>query len=254
MIMTKIRLNWAMQLAAVLAAGFALKFHYSTAGVNQLRWILAPTTWLVEVVTGDRFSFEAHAGYMSADHTFLIAASCAGVNFLLTAFLMMALGRLWRDRSSQIAWSFIPFKALLAFGATLVANTVRISTALRLHRLPAEINWLNPDQLHRFEGIFIYFGFLLLLYMLTERKQLVSETLWSWRWLFPLMIYYVTTLGVPLMNGAFRQGLEFWEHAAFVVATPLIFVMPLLAWRLLRQFSSRVSKSMPDCVNGSVLN
>src|SRR5688572_11319540 len=54
------------QLVAVLAGALSLKSYYSTATVNQLRWILAPTTTVVEIITGSRFHFEAHAGYMKS--------------------------------------------------------------------------------------------------------------------------------------------------------------------------------------------
>ena len=60
--------------------------HYSTATPDQLRWILAPTTLLVELFSQKSFEFESYTGYMSSDHTFVIAAPCAGVNFLITAF------------------------------------------------------------------------------------------------------------------------------------------------------------------------
>src|SRR6266581_9094745 len=106
----KLRLNGncKAQLIVVLLGGAALKLYYSTATVNQLRWILAPTTLLVELISRTRFEFESHAGYISSDHTFLIAGSCAGVNFLITAFLMLSLRKLWRDRSQNIVWKFIP--------------------------------------------------------------------------------------------------------------------------------------------------
>ncbi|HKP37548.1 MAG TPA: exosortase K [Pyrinomonadaceae bacterium] len=236
-------------MVTVLLCGIALKYFYSTASVNELRWILAPTTFLVQLITGARFQFESHAGYMNSDHTFLIAASCAGVNFLLTAFLMLTLGSLWRNRSSKIGWTFIPVAALVAYAATLVANTVRISTALRLHRLPPEISWLAPDQLHRFEGIFIYFGFLLLLFVASEwfgyRTNDIKAGSGSapnsfgllWRVLFPLVIYYATTLGIPLVNGAYRQGAEFLEHSLFVVLTPLIIVFPFVTFKLFKKLS-----------------
>lgn len=247
------------QFVAVLLCGIALKYFYSTASVNELRWILAPTTLLVELITGAKFQFESHAGYMNSDHTFLIAASCAGVNFLLTAFLMLALGQLWRNRSQKIRWAFVPVAALIAYAATLVANTVRISTALRLHRLPPEISWLTPEQLHRFEGIFIYFGFLLLLFVASEwfgsrtshdREQPARSSTSSfgllWRVLFPLVIYYATTLGIPLVNGAYRQGADFWEHSLFVVLTPLIVVLPLVTFRLAKSGLSRAMDISPS--------
>src|SRR5438034_384664 len=157
------------QVLVVVLCAAAVKLYYSTASVDQLRWILAPTTFVVGLISGSRFEFESHAGYLNSDRSFVIAASCAGVNFLITSFLMLSLRHLWRDRSKNIAWRFIPAAAVFAYLAMLVANTVRISTALRLHRMPLDISWLSPNQLHRFEGIFIYFGFLLLLFMVSEK-------------------------------------------------------------------------------------
>ena len=256
------------QLIVVLLCAAALKLYYSTASVNQLRWILAPTTFAVELVTGSRFEFESYAGYINSERSFLIAASCAGVNFLITSFLMLSLGKLWRNRSQNIAWGFIPAAALFAYLATLLANTVRISTALRLHAMPQDLGWLSPNQLHRFEGIFIYFGFLLLLFTVSEKMNCrtgsgpgspAGQPRWGGgsdrmlslgsenpsgsahrsglcrRSLFPLLIYYATTLGIPLANGAYRPGTvaaDFWEHSLFVLLTPLLIIIPFAAFRL----------------------
>ena len=228
------------QLVVVALCAAAVKLYYSTASVNQLRWILAPTTLLVELVSGSRFEFESHAGYINGDRTFIIAASCAGVNFLITAFLMLSLRKLWGGRSQGAAWKFIPCAALCAYLATLVANTVRISTALRLHGTRVETGWLSQNQLHRFEGIFIYFGFLLLLFMVSEKmssKNASSSENASglFRRLFcPLLFYYATTLGIPMANGAYRQGADFWEHSLFVLLTPLLLILPLTTFRLYR--------------------
>lgn len=255
-------LRRAAQLAIVLLSALGLKQYYSTASVNQLRWILAPTTFVVELVTGFQFEFESHAGYMSSDRSFVIAASCAGVNFLITAFLMLSLRKLWREEES--AWRFIPVSAVVAYLATLVANTVRISSALSLQQTHLEIGGLNGNQLHRLEGIFIYFGFLVMLFLLREKmgrgngtqsmtaprpnpatsgshdktsalrsaaKERPSTALGLFRQaLFPLLIYYATTLGIPLATTAYRSGPAtdaLWEHFAFVLSAPLILVIPL---------------------------
>jgi exosortase K len=239
------------QLVAVLAGALSLKSYYSTATVNQLRWILAPTTTVVEIITGSRFHFEAHAGYMKSDHTFLIAASCAGVNILITSFLMLSLRKIWRDRSREtgrgvkqtlIDWSFLPAAALFAYLATIVANTIRISTAL-LYRGSSEMNLLDKDQLHRAEGIVIYFGVLLVLFMFSEaighrnfRKPPLDSN--SPRLLqsfcFPLLVYYATTLGMPILNGAYHRS-DFWEHLMFVLLTPLALVLLLVTLRISRR-------------------
>jgi exosortase K len=226
--------NWIAQCVVVLVCAFALKQYYSTASANQLRWILAPTTACVELVSGTSFEFESNAGYISRDRSFLIANSCAGVNFLITAFLMLSVRKLLRDRSQRIAWGFIPTAAVIAYFVTLVANTTRIAIALRLRRTPAQVSWLNPYQLHRFEGIFIYFGFLLLLFVVSERMRSETTTGLLRQSFFPLVVYYVTTLGIPLANGAYRLGIVFWEHSLFVLLIPLVLILPIAAFRFYR--------------------
>lgn len=215
---------WSAQLLVVALCALALKYHYSTATVDQLRWILAPTTALVELLSGRSFEFESYTGYMSSDHTFVIAAPCAGVNFLITAFLMLGLRRLWRDRF-QVSWSFIPITAAVAYVTTLITNATRIFVALEMQRHSVEVSWLNANQLHRLEGIVVYFGFLLLLFMLTERRRAGNP---ARLFLVPLFVYYLMTLAVPLINGTtYRSGALFLEHVLFVLLLPLLLLLPL---------------------------
>lgn len=235
------------QLAVVLLGAGLVKFYYSTASVNELRWILAPTTLLVEFITGKSFEFESYTGYMSSDHTFVIAASCAGVNFLITAFLMLSLRKIWRGRAKESSWSSIANIAAIAYLVTLIANTARISLAVFLLKRPLHIG-LSRDQLHRFEGVFVYFAVLMLLFLISEllsdraggrslvgSERLPSRFLLFRRSLFPLLVYYAVTLGIPLANGAYRQGSNFREHAVFVLATPLLLVLPIVALQAISQ-------------------
>ncbi|HXD32220.1 MAG TPA: exosortase K [Pyrinomonadaceae bacterium] len=255
------RASWERkaQLAVVLLCALALKQFYSAASVNELRWILAPTTLAVELVSGSRFAFESYSGYVKSDHTFVIAGSCAGVNFLITAFLLLALGSLWRNRSRRTGWRFLPIAAGCAYVATIVANTVRITTALQLHGKGLELAGLSPNEFHRLQGIFIYFGFLLLLYLVTERlsnKAAGREALIDsssspafqahllQKSLFPLAIYYVTTLGVPFANAVVQRGVvtgDFWSHARFVLLAPLVVLVPVATLHFIR--SRRCSPS-----------
>src|SRR5437762_5948651 len=127
------RLSWKSiaQCVVVLVCAFALKQYYATASPGQLRWILAPTAACVEFVSGASFEFESGAGYMSSDQSFLIASSCAGVNFLITAFLLLSMRRLLGDPSKSIKWGFIAAGAVIAYIVTIIANTARIAIALR---------------------------------------------------------------------------------------------------------------------------
>jgi exosortase K len=235
----KLPWNRIAQCLAALAGAFSLKLYYSTASADQLRWILAPTTAMVEAVSGVPFEFESRAGYISREHSFLIASSCAGVNFLITAFLMLSMRRLLSDRTQRVAWGVIPAAAFIAYLSTLVANATRISLALWLRRAFMEIgggigggaDWMSPAQIHRFEGVFVYFGFLLLLFVVSEKMWSEKTASLFRQSFFPLLVYYATALGLPLANGAYRRGSEFWAHALFVLLIPLLLVLPLAAFR-----------------------
>jgi exosortase K len=238
--MRTFRSRKSYQSAAVITAAALLKLFYSTANVNELRWILAPTSFCVELVTGETFRFESYAGYINHDNSFLIADSCAGVNFLIAGFLMLSVLMLWGEKRREVAWHAFPIAAAAAFVTTIVANTVRIAVALKLHRMNAAVLWINPEQAHRLQGIFIYFGFLLLLYLLYEkldrgdRSETAKPTAIR-RPFIPLSIYWMITLGIPIIRGSYQEGSPFWEHLAFVVLTPLILITPFFVIDQLRR-------------------
>jgi hypothetical protein len=134
---------------------------------------------------------------------------------------------LWNERFESVSWSFLPVSAAIAYGTTLIANAVRIFIALEIQRGSFEVSGLSGNQLHRLEGIVVYFGFLMLLFVLMERRN--SRKVW----VFPLVIYYAMTLGVPIVNGSFYRA-GFWEHFGFVMAIPLVVMLPVLLMRFVR--------------------
>jgi exosortase K len=219
--MNRRRIIWGAQLAIVVLCALGLKQYYSAATANELRWILGPTTFIVELLSGRSFQFESYTGYMSSDQRFVIAVPCAGVNFLITAFVMLALRRLWVGRFEGVSWRFLPISLAIAYVTTVIANAIRICVALEIQRRSFAVSGLDANQLHRVEGILVYFGFLMLLFVVMERRLLM----------FPVMIYYLMTLGVPLVNGAFHRP-GFGEHFGFVMVMPLVIVLPILLVRL----------------------
>ena len=229
----------AVQFVIVLAAAISLKQYYSTASANDLRWILWPTARFTEIITGTHFTFEPYAGYMSADRSFLIASACAGVNFLIAAFIMLSLRTLWNYRTTGIKCRTLFFTAVAAFGITIVANTVRISSALWLNRSRPTLAGLDHNDIHRLDGILIYFGCLLMLFVASEK--LVNRSKTSIRtFMVPLAIYYAMTLAIPIANGALKQGSAFWEHAAFVIVTPMVIIAAAAAsFELFSRYAKR---------------
>jgi exosortase/archaeosortase family protein len=171
---------------------------------------------------------------MRGDRAYLIAPACAGFNFLIAAFLLLTFSRIFRLRSKEPAWSYIPVAALVALVSTIVANTFRIVVAMKMGDLPAP-ELFDSRQSHRWEGIFVYFGFLLLLFFLSERLQSErNRGLFRQSLLLPLTAYYLVALGIPLINGGYKQGSVFWEHSISVFLIPLLLIMPFAVLRFYR--------------------
>jgi hypothetical protein len=59
--------------------------------------------------------------------------------------------------------------------------------------------------------------------------------------LFPLVVYYGTTLGVPLLNGSYRQGGAFWEYFVYVLVMPVALLAPVLLIKYFRQHAQDFS-------------
>jgi len=224
------------QLTVILAVAFALKYFYSISSVDALRWILAPTTFLVEHITRTEFRFESNAGYLSDDRTFLIALPCSGVNFLIIAFLMLTVGAIWREWPNAVRWRSLLISAAVAYVTTLIANTTRIAIAMLLQHVDLGYDY---EDVHRIEGIIVYFGFLLLLFFAAEKFARGDLRLHRpprsvmRRIAIPVLVYYGFTLGIPLAGGAFRDA-EFWKHAVVVFVTSAVVMLPFVMFYFAR--------------------
>ncbi len=154
-----------IKLVGAGAAAFiawALKHHYAVADADDLWWILTPTAQLAGVITATPFTMQPGEGYLSRDRLFLIEKSCAGVNFLIAAFGMLMFALFHRVASPLSAARLLVTNLLVAYLITVVVNAVRIAFALPLAGQP--IAALTAADVHRIEGIVVYFGGLVLLY------------------------------------------------------------------------------------------
>jgi exosortase K len=145
----------AAVLGFVSAVAYAVKSHYSTASAEDLRWALVPTTYLVETITGLHFTFERGAGFVSDSRYLVIAPACAGVNFLVIAFLSLSFGFVPELEAKARKIAFVSAGALSAYVAMVVVNALRIS----LHvLLTAHVRFAEPirEQAHRVEGVVTY--------------------------------------------------------------------------------------------------
>ena len=138
-------------LIALLIA-FGLKYHYSRAGSDELSWILAPTASVVEHVSGIRFENEARTGFVNHQHRVIIAPSCAGVNFLITAFCMAVFYGIHRLKSRRDKLLWLTFSGMCAYFLTIGVNAVRIILSIYLYNPVNSTE--NPNYLRFAAGLY----------------------------------------------------------------------------------------------------
>jgi exosortase K len=204
-----------------LALAALLKWHYSQASAGELRWILAPTSWLTGLVMHADFAFYPGEGYLSREHSVLVSPACAGVNFATIAFtsLVLAFGPQFAGWSRRLAW--LGASCVLAYAATVLVNTLRISLSIAVAHLAAQKLGLTFQSVHRLIGIGVYVAGLFALCLMTQvwlssrrATLLVSAPVGRGATLVvALGCYASVTLGIPLLRGAAHNP-DYWSHAA----------------------------------------
>lgn len=217
----------------VFTVALGLKFHYSRANSDDLRWILAPTAGLCQLITSIEFEHETGSGYISRAHRIIIAPACAGVNFMIAAFVLAAYAPGRRDRGARVQLVGLIQGLGLAYLATVLVNALRIVIAIYLIKTDFEYDWLTPERIHRLEGIVVYFTSLLVFYGLVHKMAArrsngeAHRRRWMHGWA-PYLTYSAIVLGIPLLKLAWRDNPQrFTEHLITVAGVSLLLSLVL---------------------------
>src|SRR5262249_29197926 len=112
---------------------------------------------------------EAHHGYLSRAHAFEIVPACAGLNFLIAAFLSLCLGLVTSCESALARAALLPASATAAYAATVLANATRLAIAIHLPGAGSAGGWLTPERLHCAVAVAVYSAFLMAISSLATR-------------------------------------------------------------------------------------
>jgi exosortase K len=207
------------------AIGLALgmKALYSSAGADALLWILAPSAWLARFVGGIDLTYEPGAGFISHTHHLVIGPACAGINFLVICFLTLYFSFV-RCFPSRTRW--LISSAVLALGAAVVTNGLRIFVSAHLWNADIYGSWMTPERMHRLAGTAIYYASLLAFYFAVASR--FGYTAGRLHRVTPFLWYAGISLGVPLAGRVFSAGAPgFSEHAAWVLAVASILTLAM---------------------------
>jgi exosortase K len=162
----KTKLLW---LTASVLAIWGMKRYYADARADDLWWILNPTARLVGGITGAAFALEPGTGYLSRERLFVIEKSCAGINFMIAAFGMLAFVLRRHVKSCVSCAAVLTISVLASYSVAVLVNTARISIAMWLAGHSLTVSRLTAAQVHRLEGVMVYFGGLMLVHEVALR-------------------------------------------------------------------------------------
>ena len=168
------RLDLAL-IVLVLAGAYGVKRHFSDAPIEELDYILRPTTALVTATTGTEFTWQPGEGYMSREAYFLIARPCAGVNFWIVAACASVFAFVGTRRTAGGKLLLAAGSVVVGFLATVVANAVRIAVAVLLHTRVGALGPLDGGRLHHIEGVAVYTFFLCVFFLVARRALAPRE-------------------------------------------------------------------------------
>jgi exosortase K len=157
-------------LAGVTVVVWCMKHYYAGARADDLWWILRPTASLAGLMTGATFTFSPGEGYFSRADLFMIEKSCAGINFMIAAFVTLVFARFHRIGSAISSAGVVGIALLASYSAAVLVNAVRIAIAMWIGAHPIALRAFTAAEVHRIEGILVYFGGLVMLYELARAR------------------------------------------------------------------------------------
>lgn len=145
-----------------------LKFWMGTFNNDQLTFLLKPTKYVFELVTGSQSVYSAESGYFYNAFNIVIDKSCSGYNFLLLCFVMLYFQMLKYAKQQKIKLLLLIASFIGAYLLTILINSSRIIISVLLQDSPIESVGVEPHIIHESIGVVTYLSFLLITYFLTD--------------------------------------------------------------------------------------
>jgi len=250
----------------VLLVAFLLKWHYSVAGSDALRWILLPTATLAEYLTGFHFTYEYGVGYISTAAHLIIAPACAGVNFLIITFCMITFSQLHRFKTPIPKYRCVMLYLGAAYLYTIAINAIRIVTGIYLNRSTYLDTWFTPKQAHKIEGVVIFFTALLVFnFCINKATSFImhryrihgSNKILRHPYRSAVVVglncffwYIIIMLIVPIVTHYHAiESSTLFNHAMMVIVLPLFLTVGILLLPLMILVGRINKRSSHDCTS-----
>lgn len=167
--------NLNLQISALFIFGIvAGQIWYTTATVEQLKWLLYPTGYLLSWFLNETPVLTAD-GYLFNETNIILGKTCSGFTFLLLFCSLFAFNFNKYYTTGFKKMLFVVVICLLSYPVTLLINTSRILAGMFGQQL-GNIFLINQPHrvLHEFIGLFCYMAALLIAYKLFNNHHTKS--------------------------------------------------------------------------------
>lgn len=247
-----------------------MKYFYSRAGSDELKWILTPTAGWVGFLCGKVFEYESQIGYINHGLRFIIAPSCSGVQFMIITASALIFSFSHRMGTMKKGFLWTAFSFAFSFPFTVFVNGVRIGVSIYLPQFLRQRDafggLLTPERLHTAIGTVVYTLSLIMIY---HAGGYAAEWLAGFRGkgqgypgfkysgrnfsasLFrcmkPLCWYFAVVLCLPLINRMYQRDYEgFFEYAVFILCMSLSVVVLFCLTSLILRWCCRLAKALEN--------
>ncbi len=146
-----------------------LQVWYNAALIEQLRWLLYPTGYMLSWILSSTPEFIPQKGYLFNELNIILGKTCSGFTFLLL-FIGLIYFRFHNYYTSpKSKFLFTLLILIAAYPITIVMNVSRILIGILGQRIGDVFLTAQPHRvLHEWVGLFCYMAALVLIYKIVS--------------------------------------------------------------------------------------
>lgn len=144
------------------------KLIYRNIENEELLLLLQPVSYLVGFFTNSALHFTAENGFFMPDLNIIINESCSGFNFWLNSFVVISFAVVTEVAATKRKIILLLLTLLLTYFLTIIANTSRIISILKVNSLMPTWNE-KYEWFHAAQGTFVYLFYLIIFYLMAVK-------------------------------------------------------------------------------------
>ncbi len=152
---------------ALICLFIILKWGYTYLETDDLMFLLSPSTKLVEVFSGAKFTYVPNKGFYNEHLNIIINKSCSGVNLGILCFIMLgflSVQHSYHGKNILLSWVIM---LMVAYIFTIFVNSSRIVISIIVQQI--NISFIKSPIIHECVGIATNLTFLIIIYVVTEK-------------------------------------------------------------------------------------